>query len=75
MTRDRDVSELRRDLEGILDRIDSAGPAGRTALLAQLDRAIDLLEAAGETVPPRVHAIHEARVDEEIEAQFDNLPV
>jgi hypothetical protein len=72
---DRGMLELKRKIDEILAQIDNADPATRKALFAHLDRAVSRLEEAGEEVPPQVRARLDAQAEEEIEAQFDNLPL
>lgn len=65
---------LKARIDEIRDVIDGAGPAERAELLDHLDQAVTQLEAQGHDVPPWARQRLADRIDEDVEAQFDNMP-
>lgn len=66
---------LRRRIEEIRDAIESAGPAERAEMLEHLEQAVAQLEAKGEQTPSWVRQRLADRIDEDVEDQFDNMPL
>lgn len=62
-------------IQSLEEEISKCIPAERAELLAQLEDVVRVLEAAGGQAPHSAMRRLQARTDEEVEAQFDNLPV
>ena len=71
--KEQEIHELEAELSDLEARLDADAPA---ELRARVRRIVETLEARGD-VPASLAARRQkaARLDDEIEAQFDNLPV
>ncbi|MFP4328133.1 MAG: hypothetical protein ACLFQL_08995 [Paracoccaceae bacterium] len=67
-----DKARLDAEIRDIEARLPEADPETRAELTAHLERALERLRALGARDDPRNE---EERIDEEIESQFDNLPL
>lgn len=65
---------LKQRIDAIREAIDAAAPAERAEMLEHLEQAVAQLEAAGQAAPAWVRQRLADRIDEDIEAQFDNMP-
>jgi polyhydroxyalkanoate synthesis regulator phasin len=69
------MSQNAKDLDALVEEIESAHADARLEFEARLARLIEDMEANGDVVPAAAKDLHDDLVNEKIEAQFDNLPV
>jgi hypothetical protein len=67
--------ELMARIDALREEIDRTEGAARAEALAHLEEAVLLLEAHGHAVPGWAKARIAANLDEQVEDQFDNMPV
>ena len=66
---------LMQRLQALQSEIAAADDVTRKSLILQLARVVEALESEGKAVPQDARRLLESHVDDEVEAQFDNLPV
>ncbi len=70
-------NELKARIRELRDDIAAADEEMRAELLEQLEQAVMVLEAKGVAAPAwaKAHVTERQEADEEVEEQFDNMPV
>ena len=66
--------ELKARLESLREKLDHSHGAAHETQLDHLEEVVLLLETKGEAAPTWAKDRLAARIDEEVEAQFDNMP-
>lgn len=62
-------------IEALREDLETATGADRAEALDHLEEVVLLLEAKGDTAPRWARAALAAKLDEDVETQFDNMPV
>ncbi|MDA7425583.1 hypothetical protein [Thalassococcus lentus] len=68
------AQELLARLDALREQINAASESERAELFEHLDEIVLTLESSGTTVPVWARQRLADRIDESVEAQFDNMP-
>lgn len=69
------TEQLTKKIEDLESQIAASDDASRALLIAKLEEVAKKLEEAGGVVPRSAHTWLRGQDEDEVEAQFDNLPV